>query len=734
MHAMMSRSALMSMAAVAIGAQRKPHIVFTLVDDWGSADAAFREAELRPGATPQLVTPHIDSLAAAGVVLDKYYVQHICSPTRTALLSGRYQIHTGLQDGIIQAWARVCLPPKFGTIADALGSLGYITHMVGKVRHGERERILGTNLRLTPSLPSPLSLPLPCLAHWQWHAGIFQDACLPWHRGFGTYYGFLTGSEHHYTKVQRIARGYRNGTKDFPDLRTHRGPVATHCIADPLAPPPPHRPCGGAPLPRCNYTVRQGYLAAGHDAVPPRLLPIAHAEAACDALPNCSAITFATPASADCQAQPCKMYLKTAGAGTSAGGEGWQTLFKYPVPPSAQGDPSCYSTHMFTRAAVSIIDAHDASRHGAPLFLYLALQDVHEPVEVPPAYSQPFETSILDGTRRAYAGMVSVVDECVRNVTEALKANGGMWADTIFVLSNDNGGWAGYGGLNAPYRGHKTQLWEGGIRGLGIVVAPGRLPAHARYAGLMHVTDWLATFVSAAGGDLPDLGARFAGVDGVSQWRALAMLSRPTADGQEPSAVAPSTLAPSAGAFPRTEILHNIEGLHGQGIAVLRVGAHKLLHNMQDASFWCDACNSTGGCWMPPNSGPGAGAAGHTVALGGQLCCYSAPPSKANHTASCPAAVKPPRPLPLNLLYDIDADPSELVDLSSSHPEVVQAMLARLAAYNATNVPCCICTGSDRTSEMDHPPLDGFWTSFRDQSPNPDPNCKLQSERSHWAA
>ena len=40
--------------------------------------------------------------------LSSYYVQHICSPTRTSLLSGRYQIHTGLQDGIIQAWARVC--------------------------------------------------------------------------------------------------------------------------------------------------------------------------------------------------------------------------------------------------------------------------------------------------------------------------------------------------------------------------------------------------------------------------------------------------------------------------------------------------------------------------------------------------------------------------------------------------------------------------------------------------
>ena len=72
------------------------------------------------------------------------------------------------------------------------------------------------------------------------------------------------------------------------------------------------------------------------------------------------------------------------------------------------------------------------------------------------------------------------MDECVLNVTAALKANQ-MWANTLLVLSNDNGGWTGYGGLNVPYRGHKTQLWEGGIRGLGIVVAPGRLNAGTRY-------------------------------------------------------------------------------------------------------------------------------------------------------------------------------------------------------------------------------------------------------------
>ena len=80
------------------------------------------------------------------------------------------------------------------------------------------------------------------------------------------------------------------------------------------------------------------------------------------------------------------------------------------------------------------------------------------------------------------------------------------------------------------------------------------------------------------------------------------------------------------------------------------------------------------------------------------------------------------------LLYDIDADPSETTDVAAAKPEVVRSMLTRLAAYNATNAPCCICTGSSRVAEMDEPPLDGYWYSFRDQSPNPDANCALMNE------
>ena len=54
--------------------------------------------------------------------------------------------------------------------------------------------------------------------------------------------------------------------------------------------------------------------------------------------------------------------------------------------------------------------------------------------------------------------MVSAMDAAIGNVTDALKAHN-MWQNGVFVISNDNGGWLGYGGLNYPYRGDKTTLW-----------------------------------------------------------------------------------------------------------------------------------------------------------------------------------------------------------------------------------------------------------------------------------
>ena len=69
--------------------------------------------------------------------------------------------------------------------------------------------------------------------------------------------------------------------------------------------------------------------------------------------------------------------------------------------------------------------AADDTTDTPPFFLYLAMQDVHEPVSAPANYIA-LHADIDDGTRRTYSGMVSAMDSAIGNVTDALKA-AKMW-------------------------------------------------------------------------------------------------------------------------------------------------------------------------------------------------------------------------------------------------------------------------------------------------------------------
>lgn len=118
--------------------------------------------------------------------------------------------------------------------------------------------------------------------------------------------------------------------------------------------------------------------------------------------------------------------------------------------------------------------------------------------------------------------MVSKLDDSVGSIVEAL-ANKNVLSNTVVVFLSDNGAptvapayfnW----GSNYPLRGVKQTLFEGGIRGTALIYSPLLVQSGRVSTDLMHITDWLPTLYSAAGGDIglldPDL-------DGIDQWSSL---------------------------------------------------------------------------------------------------------------------------------------------------------------------------------------------------------------------
>ena len=282
--------------------------------------------------------------------------------------------------------------------------------------------------------------------------------------------------------------------------------------------------------------------------------------------------------------------------------------------------PDNYEEGLFKQRLLDVINNHDTS---TPLFLYYAPHIVHTPLQVPDSYVSKF-SFIDDKDRQIYHAMVNYLDDVVGELVDAMKKKG-MWNNTLFASSSDNGGpeYPGGGANNYPLRGGKLTDWQGGIR-VNAFVSGGYLPEKMRgqkTEGYIHLADWYATFCAIAGVDPTDeraAKAKLPPIDSMNMWP---LISGQTTDS------------------PRQDIpaSHN----------TLISGNYKILTGNIDQAGWT-------GPQYPNTTNPAGGI--KAIEHCGDTGC----------------------------LFNIMEDPEERVNLAEKEPDTLKMMQQKLAKYQAT--------------------------------------------------
>lgn len=147
------------------GEERKPNIIIILADDYGYGDVGCYGSK-------RFNTPHIDALAAGGLRFTDFHSNGaVCSPTRAALLTGRYQQRTGI-NGVVTAAGHRHTGLDLGetTFAEVLKSAGYVTALFGK-----------------------------------WHLGYLPEYN-PVHQGFDEFTGYVSGNVDYHAHLDQTGK------------------------------------------------------------------------------------------------------------------------------------------------------------------------------------------------------------------------------------------------------------------------------------------------------------------------------------------------------------------------------------------------------------------------------------------------------------------------------------------------------------------------------------------------
>ncbi len=153
-------AACMLYLVACVASAQPPHIVYILADDLGWKDVGYHGGGAR--------TPNLDRLAREGARLEKFYTLPYSTPTRAALMTGRYPMRYGLQTLSILPSSQYGLPVDEKTLAQTRKDAGYRTAMLGK-----------------------------------WQLGHYSKALWPTRRGFDYFYGSFNGEVDYFRKTNQ---------------------------------------------------------------------------------------------------------------------------------------------------------------------------------------------------------------------------------------------------------------------------------------------------------------------------------------------------------------------------------------------------------------------------------------------------------------------------------------------------------------------------------------------------
>ncbi|CAG0888292.1 unnamed protein product [Cyprideis torosa] len=567
-------------AVVPSSTSTPPNIIFILADDLGFNDVSFH------GST-QFPTPNIDALAFTGKILNNYYVQPICTPSRSALMTGYYPIHTGMQHEVIYADNPYGLPLQYKLLPEYLRDLGYSTHAIGK-----------------------------------WHLGFFRRTYLPMERGFESHFGQWTGN----------MSGLDMHLGELPSFGT-----VYKYITD-------------------VYSSAAEDIIGAHDVQQPLFLYVAHTAVHSAFEPN--------PLQAPPEVVEQFNYIEDEGRRYFA-------AMTWKLDESVGRIVEALRKRSMLENSIIVF----STDNGGPANGYNLNHASNWPLRGVKASSKfvPYKVKASSNVLykvKASSKFVPYKVKASSNVLYKVKASSNVLykvkASSKFVPYKVKAS------SNVLYK-VKYQLWEGGVRGAGLIWSP--LLQHAGVSqDMVHITDWLPTLYSAAGGDVSSLGP----IDGVDQWATLAQ-------GQPGR---------------RAEVLLNIDDTN----YALRIGKYKLVYDKSYPEFddWWGPSgreNASSPVILPRHGGAKQQKNRKSLIkwiLSSKfpLRSYEKFPSKIISSAAAPLKDCGRKPASSTCpqdrqpcLFNVEDDPCEYYNLADEKPEIMDELLRRLAEYNQTVVP-----------------------------------------------